>query len=276
MSTNLRRVFDRSILLARYRWEILRRTAEYRRDVAKLIREGGASFEWTEARFEKYCLREGGIIEPAWGPKAKPGARERYDGVRARYGLRIVIHPEVAISEREMAAYPILADTPARQPTVKKGAQPLLRRFARRGEDISTRTLQRIFAQSRVARGSFRLKVRRVRPTHFDRMLAVFDARVAGKTFPTIARALNLNVDQAKRGWRVARGLIQAWLDVESHIEACADCQSCLEGRRDRWCKAVELQYDLPHPGAVGRAVVPEKLDRLAARRRGNLPARRR
>src|SRR5262245_55393409 len=113
MGRNPRRVFDRAITFARYRWEILRRTVEYRRDVATLIREGAASFGWTEARFETHCLREGGVIEPAWGPDAKPGTEARYDEVRVRYGLRIVIHPGLALSEQEMAEYPLFADTPA-------------------------------------------------------------------------------------------------------------------------------------------------------------------
>ncbi len=273
MNKRPRRVFDRSILLARCRWEALRRTAEYRTDTARVIRVGAASLRWPVEKLERYCLDNGGVIEPAWGSGAPPGGLDHYQAVCARYGLVVLIHPDVTVSEGEMAAFPIFADTPSRRPTVKdRGA---LRRFTRRGMDLSLRTQRRIFAQEQVHAGPFQLNLKRIRLRHFDKILAVFDARRAGKPFGVIAEAVGLSLDQVKRAWETGRRLIPKWLDLESHIATCPTCLACIRKKGDRWCAAAELQIGLPPTGRSRSRTSAERLDLLAARQEGLLPARR-
>src|SRR2546425_6595075 len=124
MNKRPRRVFDRSIVLARCRWECLRRTAEYRADAFGIIREAAASVGWSEEKLAsvgwseeklaRYCLENGGVLEPPAGDR-----RDHYDVLLARYGVVVLMHPDVPFSEDEMAAFPIFADTPHRQPTVQ-------------------------------------------------------------------------------------------------------------------------------------------------------------
>ncbi len=269
MSKRPRRVFDRSIVLARCRWECLRRTAQYRTDTARIIREAAASLGWTEEKLERDCLENGGgVLEPAGLD------HHHYHVLCARYGLVVLMHPDVMFSEDDMAAFPIFADTPESQPKVKD--QAALRRFARNGMARSLRTQRRIFAKERVHPGPFQLNLKdRVHLGHFDKTLAVFDARRAGKRFGAIAKAVGLSIHQAKRAWKTARRLIPKWLDLESHVATCPTCLASMRNKRDRWCAAVELQIGLRPTGLSRLRPSAERLDILAARHEGHLPARR-
>ena len=205
-----RRGFGRAVALARFRWELLRRTAEYRRDfrhvlqaIATTMRETMGK-EWSEERLEQYCLNEE-VLPSVSGEGLS--SREHYDDVRARYGLRVLVHPDVSFSDDEMGAYPIFVDTPRCQPKVKDQAK--LRRLVKGGSkldvdpvmgapvlDVSDRTLRRIFSQKQVDPGPYQVQVGRVRLNQLDSMLAVFDRRSGGKTFIAIAEELGLNIDE--------------------------------------------------------------------------------
>lgn len=269
MNTRPRRVLDRSIILARCRWECLRRTAAYHTDIAGIIRDVAASRGWTEDKLERDCLENGaGVLDPARFND------EHYRELCARYGLVVLVHPAVIFSEAEMAAFPIFADTPARQPKVKD--QAALRRFARHGGELIRRSQRRIFATAPVPAGPFRLdREKRLHLGRFDETLAVFDARVAGRPFKAIATALRLSLHQVKRAWKTARYLIPNWLDLESHFDTCATCLACIREKGDRWCATAELQIGLPPTGRSRSRTSAERLDLLAARQGGLLPARR-
>jgi hypothetical protein len=269
MSGLPRRVFDRSVVLAGCRWECLRRTADYRVDAFRIIREAAQSMGWSQEKFARYCLEHGGVLEPPAG-----AGRDPYDETCARYGLIVLMHPDVRFTDDEMAAFPLFADTPKWQPKVKDRAA-LLQRFAKGGMDLSLRTQRRLFAKERVPSGRLQLNLKRVRHGHFDQTLAVFDARVAGKSFRVIAKALGLSLPQAKRAWETARCLIPKWLDLESHVATCPTCLAYLRNKRDRWCAAVELQIGLRPTGLSRLRPSAERLDILAARQEGHLPARR-
>jgi hypothetical protein len=268
-----RRYFDRSIALARFRWEILRRTAEYQADICNIIRSIAATIGCSEARLKQDCLEGGGIILPVFGDGSS--SREHYDKICARYGLTALIHPEVSFSIKEMAAFPIFGDTPERQPVVKDRA--VLRRVARHGGDISPRTLRRIFEKKRVEAGPFRLKLKRIHLGRLDTILAVFDARtIRRESFRRIAEDLRLSLDQAKRAWQTARRLISKWFDFEGHLSSCEECQQYAKGRRDRMCVKAEQQIGLRTTGGSRlRLTHPDALDLLHARLRHELPARR-
>jgi hypothetical protein len=198
-----RRVFDRSIALARYRWEILRRTSEYRGAFRETSSSVAATLGWTPLRLQQYGLKNGGILDRVFGEGLS--SAEHYDKTCAQFGLRVLMHPDVPFSEDEIADFPIFADTPRRQPVVIN--RQLLRRAARKGGDITPSTRARIFATRLVEAGPLQLNARRIRLDHLDTKLAVFDAHTAGKTFARIAKDLGLSVDQTKRAWRVsARG----------------------------------------------------------------------
>lgn len=269
MKRRPRRVLDRSIILARCRWECLRRTAAYRTDIARIIREVAASRGWTEEKLERDCIENGaGVLEPA------AFNDQHYHELCARYGLVVLVHPAVIFSEAEMAAFPIFADTPVWQPKVRD--QAALRRFARRGGDLRRRSQRRIFATERVRAGPFQLdRKKRLHLGHFDETLAVFDARVAGTRFDAIAKARGISLHQVKRAWKTARYLIPNWLDLESHFDTCPTCLACIRKKRDRWCAAAELQIGLPPTGRSRSRTSAERLDILAARQGGLLPARR-
>ncbi len=221
--------------MARCRWECLRRTAAYRTDIGGIIRDVAASRGWTEEKLERDCRHNGGgVLEPATFND------QHYHELCARYGLAVLVHPAVIFSETEMAAFPIFADTPVRQPKVKD--QAALRRFARHGGEPSRRSQRRIFAIARVPAGPFRLdRKKRLHLGRFDETLAVFDARVAGRAFKAIATALGLSLHQVKRAWKTARYLIPEWLDFESHVATCPTCLACLREKRDRWFAAAEF-----------------------------------
>jgi hypothetical protein len=269
MTTRPRRVLDRSIILARYRWECLRRTAAYRTDIARIIRKVAASRGWTAEKLERNCRENGGGVldPPAFND-------EDYHELCTRYGLVVLVHPAVSFSETDMAAFPIFADTPGWQPKVKD--QVALRRFARRGGELDRGSKREIFARARVSAGPFQLdRKKRLHLGRFDEMLAVFDARVAGRPFTAIAKTLGLSLYQVKRAWKTARYFIPNWLDLESHVATCPTCQACIEKKRDRWCAPAELQIGLPPTGLSRSGTSPERLDLLAARQGGLLPARR-
>jgi hypothetical protein len=269
MTTRPRRVLDRSIILARCRWECLRRTAAYRTDIAGIIRDVAASRGWTEDKLEWDCRENGaGVLEPGRFND------QYYHELCARYGLVVLVHPVVSFSEAEMAAFPIFADTPGWQPKVKD--QAALRRFARRGGELDRKSRRGIFARARVPAGPFRLdRKKRLHLGRFDRTLAVFDARVAGKPFTAIATVLGLSLHQVKRAWKTARYLIPNWLDLEPHFDTCPTCLACIREKRDRWCAAAELQIGLPPTGRSRSRTSGERLDILAAHQGGLLPARR-
>jgi hypothetical protein len=269
MNTRPRRVLDRSFILARCRWECLRRTAAYRTDIAGIIRDVAASRGWTEDKLEPDCLENGaGVLDPARFND------QHYYELCARYGLVVLVHPAVLFSEAEMAAFPIFADTPMWQPKVKD--QAALRRFARRGGDLGRRSQRRIFAKARVPAGPFQLDPKkRLHLALFDETLAVFDARVAGKPFGAIAKALGMSLPQVKRAWKTAQYLIPQWLDFESHVATCPTCLAAIREKRDRWCATAELQIGQPPTGRSRSRRSAERLDLLTARQAGLLPARR-
>jgi hypothetical protein len=271
-SASGRRVFDRSVAFARCRWECLRRSREYREQTWKIIDAVAKSMKWDAAKLEQYCLDEGGILERGSGDGAASGAY--YDAICARYGVRVLMHPDVSFSDDQMARFPVFADTPRRQSVVRD--QALLRRVARRGGDISPRTLRRVFIKKKVEAGPFQMPVERLHFHRFDSMLAVFDARIAGKQFSLIANELGQSLNQVKRAWRLARVLIEKWLDFERHIATCRLCQACIEGRRDRYCGVIEAEIGVrAAPGPRLQPMPDQALALVNARVKGHLPARR-
>jgi hypothetical protein len=267
-----RRTFDRSIALARYRWEILRRTSEYRTAFRETCRGIAATLECTEAHLSQHCLKNGGILERVFGEGFS--SAEHYDQICARFGLTVLMHPYVAFSDDEMAAFPVFADAPRRQPVLKD--RVLLRRVAMKGGDISRRAQRRIFARKLVETGPFQPQVQRIHLDHLDTMLAVFDAHTARKSFARIAQDLGLSIDQVKRAWRVASVEIDRLSDFETHLKECAECQKCLQGRRDRYCPVVERRIGLRSSRGVQlHATLEQDLDLLNARHHGQIPARR-
>jgi hypothetical protein len=253
--------------VARFRWEILRRTAEYQAVIRDILHRMAETMGWTDARLRRDCLNNGGVVLKTFGD-------EQYDKVCNRYGLTVLIHPEVAFSDDEMAAFPLFADTPARQPVVRDPAR--LRRVARRGGYVDPRTLRRIFRQRRVKSDPFQLSRKRFHRGRFEKMLVVFDSHVGGKPLVRIAKELGLSPDQTKRAWAGAQRLISKWVDFDSHLICCETCQRYLHGARDRMCAKAEQQIGLHRTG--GSRLRPMREDRLAllqARSQGELPARR-
>lgn|SRR5262249_21366336 len=104
LSTAPRGAYDRSVALARWRWECLRRSAAYRAEFAKVMHGVAHGVGWDVARLELSCLRAGaGILEREFG--SGPGA-EHYDTVCQRYGLVVLVHPGVAFSEDRWQRFP--------------------------------------------------------------------------------------------------------------------------------------------------------------------------
>jgi hypothetical protein len=214
----------------------------------------------------------GGVILPAFGDAV--GNPEHYDSICRRYGLRTLIHPRVRFSDDEMAAFPVFADTPARQPVVKDPVR--LRHLARRGGDVSPRTLRRLFTTKPIAAGPFRLSAKRLHLGRLEMILAVFDACIQGTSFRRIGTDLQLSLDQVKRAWAMARRLVPKWFDFEPHLRACAECQRYGDGNRDRMCAKAEQQIGLRATGGSRlRPLSARRLELLHARRQGELPARR-
>jgi hypothetical protein len=267
-----RRAFDRSIALARYRWEILRRTSEYRAAFRETSRSIAATLKCTEARLQQHCLENQGILERVFGDGFS--SAEHYDKTCARFGLTVLMHPDVSFSDDDMADFPIFADAPRRQPVLVD--RVLLRRAAMRGGDISRRTQRKIFAKKLVETGPFQPQVKRIHLDRLDTMLAVFDGHTAGKSLAWIAKDLRLSIDQVKRAWRVASAEIDRWSDFEAHLKECAQCQECLQRRSDRYCRVVERRIGLRSSGGVQlHATLEPDLDLLNARHQGEIPARR-
>jgi len=269
-----RRNFERAVALARFRWEILRRTSEYRSAFLEVLRSVAKTMgeKWSEQRLGDYCLnKEGGVLMPVSGEGVS--SREHYYNLCARYGLRVLLHPDVSFLDDEMGAYPVFADTPVRQPVVRDQAK--LRRVAMRRHNISPRTLRRIFSQKRIDAGPYRVQVGRVRLGQLDSMLAVFDRRRDGMTFTAIARQLDLKIDQVKRAWRRARSLIENRVDLNSHFQTCRMCQKLIaEGGADL-CPVAEAQIGTARSQSVGSRAMPiDRLERDHARHRGEAPAR--
>jgi len=266
-----RRLFDRSIALARYRWEILRRTSAYRAAFRETSSSIAATLGWVESRLQQYCLANEGILDRVFGEGFS--SPEHYDNTCARYGLVVLIHPDVYFSDDDMAAFPIFTDTPSRQPVLLN--RTLLRRAMISG-DISRRAQRRIFAKKLVEAGPFQLNVKRVHLHHLDTRLAVFDAHTAGKPLARIAKDLGLSVDQTKRAWRAARVEINNWFDIGTHVKECVQCQTCLHGHRDRYCRRVELQIGLRTSRGSQLYATPDlDLELLNARHKREIPARR-
>jgi len=258
--------------LARYRWEILRRTSHYRADFRETSSSIAATLGWTESRLQQYCLENEGILDSVFGEGCS--STEHYGKTCARYGVTVLIHPDVSFSDDEMADFPIFADAPRRQPVVIN--RPLLRRVAMRGGAINLSTQRRIFAKRLVEPGPFQLNVKRIRLHHLDTRLAVFDAHTAGKTFARIAKDLGLSVDQTKRAWRAARVEINNWFDIGTHIKECVQCLACLRGDRNRYCRTVELQIGLRSSRGSQLYATPDlNLELLNARHKREIPARR-
>jgi len=123
--------------------------------------------------------------------------------------------------------------------------------------------------------GPFQLTAKRVRYDDLDRMLDIFDAHTAGRPLTEIARTRAITVEEAKGMWRRARMLIEHWLDIASHLESCAECQACLQGHRERYCPALELQIGVGRSASSRLHPLPDRaLELLSARQRGDLPAR--
>jgi hypothetical protein len=257
------------VALARYRWEILRRTPAYRDTFQDISRRVAATLEWTEARLQEDCRRNGGILHRPFGEGG-----ECYDQTCARFGLTVLMHPDVSLFDDEMAAFPIFTDAPRRQPILVD--RVLLRRAPMRGGGISRRALRRIFAKRLVEPGPFQPVVTRIRLEQLDTMLTVFDARTAGQSFARIAQDLSLSIDQVKRASRMASKEIKRWSDFETHLKECAQCQRSLQRRRDRYCPVVERHIGLRSSRGVQLHAMPEQdLDLLSARHQGKIPARR-
>jgi hypothetical protein len=270
----LRRQFDRAVALARFRWEILRRTDEYKdafREVLQAIAKTMGE-KWSEERLREHCLnKDGGVLMPVSGEGLS--SRQHYYNVCARYGLRVLIHPDISLSDHEMGAYPVFVDTPMRQPVVRD--QTKLRRVAMRRHNISPRTLRRIFSQKHVAEGPYQVKVGRVRLDQLDSMLAVFDRRRDGMTFAMIAQAVGLKIDQVKRAWRRACSLVETRFDLDSHFKTCRRCQKLIVENRGYLCAVAEAQIGTPRSQSVGSRAMPiDQLERDHARHRGEAPAR--
>jgi hypothetical protein len=267
-----RRTFDRSVALAHFRWEILRRTAEYRADMHDILGSMAHTIGRTDTQLQRECLENGGIIPRVLG--AEFSSPEHYDAVCRRYGLAVLVHPDVPLSVDEMAAFPVFADTPARQPAVTDPVR--LRHVARRGGNVSPRTIRRMFALKPVEPGPFRLTLKRIHLGRLERILAVFDARTQGHSFRRIAKDLRLSLDQAKGAWATARLLIAKWFDFESHLRSCPECHRYLEGKRDRMCARAEQQIGLRRTGGSRlRPTNADALELLGARAQEDLPARR-
>jgi hypothetical protein len=286
----LRRQFDRAVALARFRWEILRRTDEYKgafqevlQAIAKTMREK-MDKKWSDNRLEQHCRNEE-VLTPVSGEGLS--SREHYYNVCERYGLRVLIHPDISFSGDAMGAYPIFVDTPTRQPLVRDRAK--LRRVVTKGAkldvdpvmnapllDVSSRTLRRIFSQKHVAAGPYQVQVGRVRLDQLDSMLAVFDRHREGMPFAMIARQLDLKIDQVKRAWRKARSLVENRFDLDSHFKTCRRCQKLIAESCGYFCAVAEAQIGTPRSQSVGSRATPiDQLERDHARHRGELPARR-
>src|SRR2546421_569770 len=125
------------------------------------------------------------------------------------------------------------------------------------------------------------LWVRRAGGSRRDRMKIAETSsrqrRCAGGSLQGIAKQLRLSLHQTKRAWETARHLIPKWLDWESHMAACQSCQLFLAEGRDHLCEMVELQVGAQRSGGSRlRPMTVGQLETVAARIRGDLPARRR
>ena len=267
-----RRIFDRSIALARYRWEILRRTLAYRAAFFETGRSIAATLQQTESELYQYCQDHDGTLPSVFGEGFS--SLEHYDEVCARFGLTSLLHPDISISDSEMAVFPIFADTPRRQPVLLN--RLALRRARIWGATISLRTPRGIFGKRVVQAGAFQPKVKRIHLPRLAMRLAVFDARAAGKPLKRIAKELGLSVDQAKRAWRAMRVEIDHWVDIGTHVKDCPRCQASLQEHRGQYCPVFELQIGLRSARGVQlHARREQELDRLNARHQGGIPARR-
>jgi len=266
-----RRLFPRSIALVRFRWEILRRTSQYRNDFQKVLHAVAESTGESEAQVARHCLTaEGGTLIPDVG--AGNISRQLHDEVCKRYGLRVLMHPSVAMSEDEMADYPLFSDSPRSQPVIKD--RDLMRRLAMMG-NVSRRDMQKLFGKTKVDAGPYQVKVARVHLGRLDTMLAVFDAHTADKTPSTIAKDLGLSIDQVKRASRTARKIIDSWLDFDAHATKCGKCQAYRNGKREHGCRVYEMQLGIRSTRGVALlATRDEVLDEEHARRTGAAPAR--
>jgi hypothetical protein len=269
---NTRRVFDRSVLFARYRWECLRRTGEYKAAVREVIRDSAQVRERSETEVVSDCLRSGGIVEPVFGDG--PAGHQHYQRLCTQYGLTVLIHPDVVFSDDDMAAFPVFEDTPTRQFAVRDA--DLLRRVARTGGDIDGKTVRAMFAKKAVEPGPFKLAVQRARLPRLDAAFAVFDARMANKPFSVITREHRMSLDQAKRAWRTARRVIGQWVHFQSHLDGCRQCQAYQSGRREVGCAEFERQLGVR---VAGRSrLLPmsaHQLEAVLARKYSTLPAKR-
>jgi hypothetical protein len=269
---NTRRVIDRSILFARYRWECLRRTGEYEAAVREVIRDTAEVRKCSETDVVSDCLRSGGIVEPVFGDG--PAGQQQYQRLCTKYGLGVLIHPDVVFSDDDMAAFPVFEDTPGRQFVVRDPA--LLKRIARTGGDVDPKTLRAVFVKKSVTPGPFQLAVQRARLPRLDAAFAVFDARMAKTSFSVIATELGMSLDQAKRAWRTARRVIGQWLHFESHLDSCRQCQAYQNRRREMGCAEFERQLGVRVAGRARLRHMPDKqLESVLARKYSTLPAKR-
>lgn len=292
-----RSVFDRAITLAYIRWEILRRTATYRRQVRELIKYGAESFfdqsgsqRWDEERLTEWVLRrwDGEIPVPADRVSKKTGlllsdaGRRLHAQVLKTTGLRSVLHYSVVIPMADMTVLPIFSDTPGRQPSVVD--QALLRRLVRHpgpNGAIPHRPLHRAIQRRPVAPTGFVIRGRRIHST-FDRDMKVFDYRVQGWRPCDIAAKLELREHEERQAWTRACDLIgdveievaqpgeRLWVEVAEHCDACG---RFVAGEGEP-CPANANRLGL---GSTGQrdAIRPElALDLIAARVAGALPAR--
>lgn len=291
-SPSRRRIFDLAITLACYRWELLRRNPNYQRDVQRWIDRG-------------YTVFTTGVIHIPFDLTVN----RPYQADCAKWGLRLLLHPNVVISEEDMAGFPVFVDTPPRQRKVKDEAAwerwvqrlPIDGVIVRVGnrkirrvshvKDLHDRDLRRYFRIEEVPKGPFQLPSKRKHLRKFDWYLTVFDQHKAGRKFDTIAKALSISVHQAKRAFRIARRLIQ-WSDklkgsdeaIQDHFKGCPECRSRSKAStRDwshgGWCpkmeRLIERQTGISVHRWLRESTKPEReLATLAARKKGELPAR--
>ena len=149
-----RRKFDLAIVIARYRWEFLRRNPDYQKTAQRWVKIH--KHTCLKCKKGEGCLELSAVVpSPVYatlrlsesealalgfevrdlerlnetGDKTEkkykvnpPLLRSHYARDCKRWGLRLLIPPALGISEEEMAAYPIFTDTPSRQPFVKDRA----------------------------------------------------------------------------------------------------------------------------------------------------------
>jgi hypothetical protein len=241
------------------RWEVLRKKAEYRRDYERVKARRGVTHD------------SGVLLAPL-----RSKAQREYERTCARWGLHILVDPELSAPEARVLDSPVFKDYPARQRAVHDGAA--FRRFARQLSDTRGNLNRAIAAQ---------FKWRKVPPTGFRLPTTARDPRAVGPkghipwsilaeclaawamlnpvTRPTrrkrgdlirdLSKRQDISVRQVRRRARAAEfflGVTALAPDgVRDHLQVCETCQ------KGKLCALVERQIPSAHTS------------RLRGRRRG-------